>query len=163
MKAPDILAVAVRAEMDAADIYNHLRGRVKNEVLIQKLRFLADEEVRHKAILERLFRDKFPARTLSVPAKPARPVQGISLDDATPVADLFRLAMGKEKEAEEFYKSAKATVEDPAGRKILDYLSRVERSHYFMLKSEIDLLDRFPEYFDADAFHIGQDLFHIGA
>jgi rubrerythrin len=71
--------------------------------------------------------------------------------------------MGKEKEAEEFYKGAKATVEDPAGRKVLDYLSRVERSHYYMLKSEIDLLERFPEYFDADEFHVGQDLFHIGA
>jgi len=54
-------------------------------------------------------------------------------------------------------------VEDPAGRKVLDYLSRVERSHYYMLKSEIDLLERFPEYFDADEFHVGQDLFHIGA
>jgi len=163
MKAHEILAMAVRAEMDAADIYNHLRGRVKNEVLIQKLQFLANEEVRHKAILERLFRDKFPQQTLSVPAKPVRPAKGASLDDATPVADLFKLAMGKEKEAEEFYKGAKATVEDPAGRKVLDYLSRVERSHYYMLKSEIDLLERFPEYFDADEFHVGQDLFHIGA
>jgi rubrerythrin len=163
MKAPEILAVAVRAEMDAADVYTHLLGRVKNEVLIQKLQFLANEEVRHKAILERLFRDKFPARTLTVPAKPVRPAKGVPLDDTTPVADLFKLAMGKEKEAEEFYKAAKATVEDPAGRKILDYLSRVERSHYYMLKSEIDLLERFPEYFDADEFHIGQDLFHIGA
>ena len=163
MKAHEILAMAVRAEMDAADIYNHLRGRVKNEVLIQKLQFLANEEVRHKAILERLFRDKFPQQTLSVPAKPVRPAKGASLDDATPVADLFKLAMGKEKEAEEFYKGAKATVKDPAGRKVLDYLSRVERSHYYMLKSEIDLLERFPEYFDADEFHVGQDLFHIGA
>lgn len=163
MNAPEILAIAVRAEMDAADIYNHLRGRVKNEVLIQKLQFLANEEVRHKAILERLFRDKFPGQTLSVPAKPVRPDKGASLDDATPVVDLFKLAMGKEKEAEDFYKAAKTAVEDPAGRKILDYLSRVERSHYYMLKSEIDLLERFPEYFDVDAFHIGQDLFHIGA
>jgi rubrerythrin len=71
--------------------------------------------------------------------------------------------MAKEKEAEEFYKASKAAVEDPAGRKVLDYLARVERSHFYMLKSEIDLLERFPEYFDVEEFHVGQDLFHIGA
>ena len=163
MKAPDILAVAVRAEMDAADVYNHLRGRVKNEVLIQKLKFLADEEVRHKAILERLFADKFPARKLAVPAAPARAARPVPLDESSSVLDLFKLAMAKEKEAEEFYKASKAAVEDPAGRKVLDYLARVERSHFYMLKSEIDLLERFPEYFDVEEFHVGQDLFHIGA
>jgi rubrerythrin len=163
MKAPDILAVAVRAEMDAADVYNHLRGRVKNEVLVQKLKFLADEEVRHKAILERLFADKFPARKLAVPAKPARAAKAVPLDETSSVLDLFKLAMAKEKEAEEFYRAAKASIEDAAGRKVLDYLSRVERSHFYMLKSEIDLLDRFPEYFDVEEFHVGQDLFHIGA
>jgi rubrerythrin len=163
MKAPEIMAVAIRAEMDAADIYNHLRGRVKNEVLVQKLKFLADEEVRHKAILERLFADKFPSRPLSVPAKPARTAKPVPLDETSSVLDLFKLAMAKEKEAEEFYRAAKPAVEDAAGRKVLDYLSRIERSHYFMLKSEIDLLERFPEYFDADEFHVGQDLFHIGA
>jgi len=163
MKAPEILAVAVRAEMDAAGIYNHLRGRVRNEVLVQKLAFLADEEARHKAILERLFADKFPGRALAVPAAPARAAQAVPIDETSSVLDLFKLAMAKEKEAEEFYRGAKPVVEDPAGRKILDYLSRVERSHYYMLKSEIDLLERFPEYFDVEEFHVGQDLFHVGA
>jgi rubrerythrin len=163
MKAPEIMAVAIRAEMDAADIYNHLRGRVKNEVLVQKLKFLADEEIRHKAILERLFADKYPASKLAVPAKPARAAKAVPLNEKSSVLDLFKLAMGKEKEAEEFYRAAKPSVEDAAGRKILDYLSRVERSHFYMLKSEIDLLERFPEYFDVEEFHVGQDLFHIGA
>jgi len=31
-----------------------------------------------------------------------------------------------------------------------------------MLKSEIDLLEKFPEYFDVEDFHTGQDLFHVG-
>ena len=40
-KAPEIMGIAVRAEMDAAAIYRGLHGRVKNEVLKQKLDFLA--------------------------------------------------------------------------------------------------------------------------
>ena len=161
-KPYEIMAVAVRAEMDAAAIYNGLRGRVKNEVLRQKLGFLADEEVRHKAILERLFADKFPGETLRLPEAGAVPAKNVPLDEAASVLDLFKLAMAKEKEAEEFYKESKKSITDGPGRKILDYLSRVERSHYFMLKSEIELLEKFPEYFDVEAFHTGQDLFHVG-
>jgi len=162
LKAADILPIAIRAEMDAEGIYRDLHGRVKNEVLKQKLDFLAKEEGRHRAILTRLFADKFPGRALNVPAESRRPKTSAAVDDRTSVLDLFKLAMRKEKEAEDFYRGSKPAMADPDGRRILDYLARVERSHYYMLKSEIDLLERFPEYFDVEDFHVGQDLFHVG-
>jgi hypothetical protein len=31
-----------------------------------------------------------------------------------------------------------------------------------MLKSEIDLLEKFPDYYSVEDFHIAQDLFHVG-
>lgn len=160
-KAPEIMGIAVRAEMDAAAIYRGLIGRVKNEVLRQKLDFLAKEEDRHKVLLERLFKDKYPGRTLHVPDA-ARPAKGIPPVETMAVVDLFKLAMGKEKEAEAYYQDAKVKIEDPAAKKMLDYLSRVERSHYYMLKSEVDLLQAFPDAYDVEDFHIGQDLFHVG-
>ncbi len=164
LKPADVYPFAIRAEMDAAAIYRELQTRVRNEALRQKLDFLAKEEDRHKAILERLFRDHFPGRKLVVPTEARRlrkPAAGV--DDATAVVALFKLAMQKEKEAEEYYKSAKAQVEDAAAKRILEYLARVERSHYFMLKSEIDLIERFPDYYNVEDAHEGQDLFHIGA
>jgi len=163
IKPYDVYPVAIRAELDAAGIYRDLQARVKNEVLKQKLDFLAKEEDRHKAILERLFRDHFPERKLVVPAESKRPRSKVALDDAAAVLDLFKLAMQKEKEAEEYYKSAKAQVEDAQSKKVLEYLRRVERSHYYMLRSEIELLEKFPDYYDAEAEYFGQDLFHVGA
>jgi rubrerythrin len=160
-KAPEIMGIAVRAEMDAAAIYRGLFGRVKNEVLKQKLDFLAREEDRHKALLEKLFKDKFPGQALRVP-ETGRPARGIPSIESGSVIDLFKLAMGKEKEAEEYYKDAKARIDDPAAKRMLDYLSRVERGHYYMLKSEIDLLQVFPDAYDVEEANIGQDLFHIG-
>jgi rubrerythrin len=162
LKAQDILPIAARAEIDAEDIYRTLFGRVKNEVLKQKLDFLAKEEGRHRAILTRLFADKFPGRPFVIPERAARPKTAVAVDDRTPVLDLFKLAMQKEKEAEDFYRSSKPRMEDQDSRRTLDYLSRVERSHFYMLKSEVDLLERFPEYFDVEDFHVGQDLFHVG-
>jgi hypothetical protein len=31
-----------------------------------------------------------------------------------------------------------------------------------MLRSEIDLLEKFPDYWNVEDFHVGQDLFHVG-
>lgn len=163
LKPYDIYPLAVRAELDAAAIYRDLHGRVRNEVLKQKLDFLAKEEDRHKAILERLFRDHFPERTLTVPAEIPGRKKAAALDASASVPDLFKLAMSKEKEAEEFYKEAKAKVADARSKRILTYLSRVERSHYYMLRSEVDILEKFPDYYDVEDAHEGQDLFHIGA
>jgi len=163
IKPADVYPIAVRAEIDAADLYRELLGKVRNEALRQKLDFLAKEEDRHKAILERVFRDHFPGRKLVVPARSKRPKTPVGVDEAPEVVSLFKLAMLKEKEAEELYRAAKVRAEDAQAKRILDYLARVERSHYFMLQSEIDLLERFPDYYDVEAAHEGQDLFHIGA
>ncbi|MDD8027323.1 MAG: ferritin family protein [Acidobacteriota bacterium] len=163
LKGADVYPIAIRAEMDAAGLYRDLQGRVRNEALRQKLDFLAKEEDRHKAILERLFHDHFPDRKLVVPAESKRPQALASVDESTRVVSLFKLAMLKEKEAEEYYKGAKALTGDAQAKRILDYLARVERSHYYMLKSEIDLLERFPDYYNVEDAHEGQDLFHIGA
>jgi len=163
LKAHEVYPIAVRAEIEAAGIYRGLHGVVRNEALKQKLAFLAGEEDRHRMILERLFHDHFPERTLVVPAEPKRPKKAVPVDEATSVLELFRLAMAKEKEAEEYYRGAKVAAEDARSKRILDYLARTERSHYYMLQSEIDLLVRFPEYYNADDAHEGQDLFHIGA
>lgn len=163
IKPMDVYPLAIRAEIDAAEIYRGLAGLVRNEALKQKLDFLAREEDRHKAILERLFKDHFPGRPLLVPEAGRKPKKSVPVDEAASVLALFQLAMAKEKEAEEYYRAAKAEAEDAQSRRILDYLARTERSHYYMLRSEIDLLTRFPEYYNADDAHEGQDLFHIGA
>jgi len=161
LKPYEIYPIAVRAEMDAAAVYEDLHGRVRNEALKQKLDFLAKEEGRHKALLERLFRDHFPDRKLDVPAEARRPKKPVRVDDATAVLDLFKLAMQKEKEAEEYYRDARAKMDDPKTKKVLEYLSRVERSHFFMLKSEIALLEKFPDYYNAESDD-PMALFHVG-
>jgi len=162
IKPVDVYPIAIRAEIEAAEIYRGLHGRVRNEALRLKLDFLAREEDRHKAILERLFKDHFPGRALVVPAAGQGPKKSVPVGETSSVLELFKLAMAKEKEAEEYYEGAKAAVEDARIRHILDYLGRTERSHYYMLQSEIDLLIAFPEYYNADEANEGQDLFHVG-
>jgi rubrerythrin len=162
LKPNEVLAVAIRSEIEAADFYGGILARVKNVLLQQKLEFLVLEEKKHRKILERLHAERFPGTELKIPEKVVRPRPAAKVAETSPVLDLFKAALEAEKAAEEYYREARGKLADAGSRKILDYLSRVERSHFFMIRSEIDLLSRFPDYYDVEDFHLGQDLFHIG-
>ncbi len=90
------------------------------------------------------------------------PPIGVALPADPAVPELFQAALKAEETAEAYYNDAAARVEDEAGRKILAYLGRVERSHQAMIKSELDLIVRFPDYYNVEDFHIGEELFHVG-
>jgi rubrerythrin len=154
--------VAVRSEIDAANFYARLLDRIRNIFLQQKLKFLVLEETKHRRILERLHAQRFPGTPLRVPDRSVRPRPTPKVDEKSAVLDLFKAALEAEKFAEAYYKEARAVVQDAGSRKMLEYLGRVERSHYFLIKSEIDLLSRFPDYYDVEDFHLGHDLVHVG-
>jgi rubrerythrin len=162
LRPSEVLAVAIRSEIEAAAFYGGMLEKVKNILLQQKLKFLVTEEKKHRQILERLHAQRFPEVELRIPERPARPRTAASLGDKSSILDLFKLALEAERLAEQFYNDARRVMDDAASRKMLEYLSRVERSHFFLIKSEIDLLSRFPDYYDVEDFNIGQDLFHIG-
>lgn len=162
LAAWQVLGVAIRSEVDAAAFYTRLQGRVKNLLLVQKLKFLALEEEHHRKILERLLGQRYPDKPKDVPEASLMPPIGVSLPAEPAVPELFQAALKAEEIAEAYYNDAAAMVEDEAGRKILAYLGRVERSHQAMIKSELDLIVRFPDYYNVEDFHIGEELFHVG-
>ncbi len=161
-KPNEVLATAIRSEIDAVSSYGAILGRVKNVLLQEKLKFLVLEETKHRLILERLYAERYPGTKPPVPGRGAGPHTAARIDETSSVLDLFKAALQAEKTAEEFYRNARPAMADAGSRRILQYLSRVERSHYFMIRSEIDLLSRFPDYYEVEDFHLGQDLFHVG-
>jgi len=158
----EVLAVAIRSEIEAADFYAGILEKVKNILLQQKLKFLVMEEKKHRQVLERLHAQRFPEVELKIPEKPASPMTAAGWSEKATVLELFKTALEAEKQAEQFYRDARDVMADAGSQKMLEYLSRVERSHYFLIRSEIDLLGRFPDYYDVEDFHLGQDLFHVG-
>jgi len=158
----EILAVAIKSEIEAADIYSRLHQNVKNELLRKKLEFLIFEEKKHRQILERLFSQRFRDKELRLPNRSFLPRPKDSLSEKTSVFELFQVALEAEKMSEDFYNRALKDVKEGGSKKILEYLSRVERSHYFMIKSEIDLLEVFPDYYNVEDFHLGHEMVHVG-
>lgn len=158
----EALAIGIRSEIEAASFYARLLAKVKNVILQKKLEFLVFEEKKHRRILERLFRSRYGDKELVIPDRSSIEVPVLEVKTGLTVLDMFKAALQAEKAAEEFYKNAQGRADDEGSRKMLGYLSRVERSHYFMIKSEIELLSRFPDYYDVEDFHLGADMFHVG-
>lgn len=86
----------------------------------------------------------------------------VALSPDSSVGDLFAQALENEKVFEDFYEAASRLMKDPNLSHIFQYLSRVERTHYFIIKAELDLLRKFPDYYQVEDFHFGDELVHIG-
>ncbi|MFB0564702.1 MAG: ferritin family protein [Candidatus Aminicenantaceae bacterium] len=158
----EVLAVAIRSEIQAAETYSKISREVENEILRMKLKFLISEEEKHHKMLERLFSQRFPKEKLEIPDKSFLPPVKVTLGKEFSVLELFKFALNAERMSEEYYKEAGKREEDKESKRILGYLARVERSHYFIVESEIDMLNKFPDYYKVEDFHLGQDMFHVG-
>lgn len=162
LTALEVLGVAIRAEIEAAALYTRLAAQVRNATLSSKLDFLRREEEKHRSILQDVYQRRFPDVELQLPAHSPIPTFETAPLASMTVPELFQLAMQAEQLASDFYASEADRSFDEMGRTTLRYLSHVESSHYRMLETEYELVSRFPDYYNADEFHFGSELMHIG-
>ncbi len=145
-----LLGYAVRAEIDSNKIYTKLSKRVKNPLLKEKFLVLAFEEKKHKEVLERLFSSLYMGDKLQVPeVVDERLLPAVHIKPSTTLVEILYQAMGAEKSAQDFYAALAGRVRQ-SKKKILEYLSKVEKSHYLMLRSEYTLAQQFEDYAEKD-------------
>lgn len=145
-----LIGYAVRAEIDSNKVYLKLSSRVKNPLLKEKFQLLAFEEKKHKEVLENLFAALYKGDELRVPeCVDERLLPAVVVKPSSSLVDVLHQAMLAEKSAEDFYASLAKRVKSTT-RKILEYLSKVEKSHYLMLRSEYALAQQFEDYGEKD-------------
>ncbi len=142
--------MAVRAEIEAQRIYKRLARRLKNPLLREKIIILAHEEKKHEKALRYLFLASFPKAELVIPAKTDENLlPSVIIKPSSSLVDILHQAMKAEKAAEAFYmKLSRRTKGDK--KKLLQYLSRVEKSHALMLQNEYLLAQQFEDYAEKD-------------
>jgi rubrerythrin len=145
-----LLGYAMRAEIDSQRVYTELSNRVKNPLLMEKFRLLAFEENKHKTVLGNLFDAMYPGDAPEVPEKvDPKLLPSVIIRPSSDLTDILRQAMLAETAAQAFYTGLAKRVE-LAKKKILQYLSKVERSHYLMLRSEYSMAQQFADYGEKD-------------
>lgn len=140
----ELLKTAIKSEEDSYQLYSTLNSHVGGENLSERLKFLAGEEMKHRAQLERIYFSRFPDEDLEINEIATDvPLPLFKLDAGlVPVEDILEKAMESELITSEFYGSWNELIEDD--REISDllrYLKEMERTHYEILKSEKEKLD----------------------
>lgn len=147
--------MALRAEIDSNNIYNEYSERVKNSILKEKFKFLANEESKHKVLIENIIKMKFPGEEITVPESTEVPLPVIKISENDPISKLLIQAMNVEKETSKFYENIAKNLDYETGA-LMRYLSAVEMSHYYFLEAEKELALRFEDYDQYfEMMHVG--------
>lgn len=158
----EILGIAIRSEIEAANLYQYMAGQVVNRDLRERLDFLVREEIRHRRILEEVYARQFPEVPLALPAQSLVPTVQEKVQEGATIPDLFRLGMEAERLSEEFYGELAGRAQEENARTTLAYLSRMEHSHYELLRNELEMIQRFPTYYQVEEFELGEQMVHFG-
>lgn len=143
----DLILTALRAEVDAKAVYKGLAAGVRNAYLKGRLNFLAEEEEKHRAFLDGLYRSEVGGEP-TLPDTTPVPLPDVSLPtERVPLSSVFNQAMAAEEAASDFYASmAERWDEGSEPRDMLMYFSRMEMGHYSILKTEREAAAEFEEF-----------------
>lgn len=154
----DVILSALKSEVDSQTIYSIIAEGVKNAFLKEKMRFLAEEENKHRGFLETLYKRHFPDKEIELPTKSPVPLPEIQFDDElVNLSEVLESAMEAEKAARDFYNEfSKLITNDPETRKTLEYFATMEWGHYKLLEIERENSLNFESYDEYwPMMHIG--------
>ncbi len=154
----ELLKAAIKSEMESKAVYEYMAGKVPNAFLSDKLRFIANEEQKHREFLEEVYRTHLGKPVGELPMDSPVPLPGISISEPYVMAsDVMYQAMEAEKGASDFYGSlAERFQGDEKTKETLIYLSKMEMGHYRLLEVEKEHLDSTENYeFEWEMMHAG--------
>ncbi|WP_457754404.1 ferritin family protein [Thermococcus sp.] len=148
--------MAITSESGAKEFYESLASNIEIKPLKEKINWLAGEERKHEELLRRIHSEMFPGEEVRTPKEhighELKPVAK-KLQDVKDIIDLIRWAMKAEEMAAQFYEELEKLVEGEEKKKLMRYLSDMEKSHYYTLRAEYELLLDWEMY--SQMMHIG--------
>lgn len=149
LTALEALGIAIRSEIDAQELYKELADKCNNELLKEKLLILHKEEKKHQTILENLHTQLFSEVELKIP--PTETIKKKVFGEAKKpekITDILKYAIDLERKSKEFYLDCAELVQDLSGKRMFRYLADMEFNHQMILTNELEMLEKYPAYFD---------------
>jgi rubrerythrin len=153
----DLMLTAIKSEIESRDVYLQLASKVDNAFLADKLRYIADEEDKHRDYLESIYQMELQEDLPELPERSIVPLPGIQVDRPfVQASDIMSQAMDAEMAASDFYSSLSQRFEDSEVRKTLQYLSKMEIGHFKLLEIEKDHLE------EEEDYEVEWEMMHVG-
>jgi len=147
-KLEDLLLAAMKSEIESHRVYTTIAAQVKNGLLKDKFKFLAQEEEKHRSFVEQVYKAKFPKKKITIPKTTPVPLPQLLIPtEDTSLGTILKNAMHAEQAAHEFYQSLSVqfTKKEVMIRNTLSYFADMELQHYKILEIEKESMDRFEE------------------
>ncbi len=142
----ELLLVAIKSEIESNKLYLKMSKKTKNGLLEDKLKFLANEEEKHRLFVEDIYKNHYPENKIVLPRTSPVPLPEVKISEDLPLSLLIKEAMNAEQSASDFYRSLAGRFEE--GTKLnntLLYFSDMEKGHYKLLETEKESMERFEE------------------
>ena len=140
MGMEDILGMAVATEIHGRKFYESLSEKVTNAIVKKKIKSLADDEKRHQAIMENLYRQTLGREPQSLPARGVpdiiKAIASLRVDDKTQILQVLDMAIEAEAISAKFYHRGARLTNDRAMRDVFEELEKEEDGHFNYLQSE---------------------------
>ena len=136
----DILKFAIKKEQEAMDFYMNLAGKSRNPEIKEVFEEFAQEELRHKAKLQKIL-------TMGILSLPDDVILDLKISDytvnITPKPDMtyeesLILAMNREKASYKLYINLARRVDDPGLKELFQMLAAEESKHKLRFEVEYD-------------------------
>jgi rubrerythrin len=153
----EMMLAAIKSEVDSRDVYIQLAGKVDNGYLSDKLRYIAEEELKHRDYLESIYKMEFQENVPELPEESPVPLPEVKVDRPyIQASDIMAQAMVAEQAASDFYGSLSERFDDEDIKKTLIYLARMEIGHYKLLEIEKEYLESEEDYeIEWEMMHVG--------
>ncbi len=153
----ELLLAAMKSEVESKETYHKLARKIKNGLIKDKFEFLAKEEEKHRQLIEEIYRNHFPEKTITLPTESPVPLPGIEMNEDTPLSKILQTAMNAEQAASTFYNHLSTRFpKDTKLQTMLQYFATMEQGHYKLLELEKESMQRFEE---ADVY---SEMVHAG-
>ncbi len=143
----DIFEYAMQMEKDGEDYYRQLAQQTENKGLKTILSMLADEEVKHYNVIEKMKTEK-PQMVETTILSNANNVfaqlkeSDEKFDSDIEQKELYIKAQDIEKESQDFYTEKANEVKEEYQKVLFLRLAEEEKRHYFLLENIVDFVSR---------------------
>ena len=146
----DIYQFAMKMEKDGENYYRQLALESKVEGLTRIFTMLADEEVKHYEVVEKLSRKESNPQLADTPIlsnvknvfSAMRDEKKELFIDTTAASNSFRKACTIEADSEKFYREKAAQATDQHEQQILSRLAREEANHLRVMETLLEFVSR---------------------
>jgi len=156
MNFEDIIKSAIKMEEEGREFYKKAEGCTKDPFGKKMYASLAEDEVRHRELLERLLKNAPPtAKELDVPLPKDRLRSVFASTDKTVCEripstagdiEAITFAMGKETESYKMYSDAAKQATDTPVKAMFERMAREENQHYEILEQTRYFLEEYANW-----------------